>query len=210
MNTTESPGENQGKNDTVQDDIADFFAHFHIYWFLNQAGIRKVRGARPLDIVTALFTLPFQRTTLFWGIIRSHTLAFRKDAVYDILNRPNFNWRTLLLSLAAAVIRFLDPLTDKDRESVLILDDTLYKRDRSKSVELLAKVYDHCARTCFRGFRCLCLVWSDGVSTAPVDFALLTRRNGIRRRVRPWTSGVADTIAAPKLSALPPNCWNRW
>lgn len=181
MHTKQSPDETQGKNDTVQDAIAHFFAHFHIGSLLQRAGIRKVRGARPLDIMTALFALPFRRTTLYWGIICSPLAAFRKDAAYDFLNRPNFNWRTLLLSLAGAIIRFLAPLTGEDRESVLILDDTLYKRNRSKSVELLATVFDHCTRTCVRGFRCLCLAWSDGVSTAPVDFALLSSSDPEKR-----------------------------
>lgn len=200
MHTTQSPDKDQEKNNAARDDIADFFAHFHIGSRLNRSGIRKIRGVRPLDLVSAIFALPFQKTTLYWGIVRSQTLAFRKDAVYDILNRSNFNWRSLLLSLAAAVIRFFTPLTNTERESVFILDDTLYKRDRSTSVELLATVYDHCAHTCYRGFRCLCLAWSDGVSTVPIDFALLSsadpkkrhreasaavdkRRCGYRRRI---------------------------
>ncbi len=174
MHTTQSPSENQGKNTAVQDAIADFFAHFHIGSLLNQSGIRKVRGARPLDIITALFSLPFQRTTLYWGIVRNRDLGFRKDAVYDVQKRPNFNWRTLLLSLAGAIIRVLDPLTSADREKVLILDDSPMERPRSKAVELLANVYDHCTKKYIRGFRLLCLTWSDGVSTAPVDFALLS------------------------------------
>jgi hypothetical protein len=171
----------QEENDLVLTAIDHFFAHFHIGSRLNRAGIRKIRGARPLDIIRALFALPFQRTTLFWRIVRSHSLTFRKDAVYDVLNRPNFNWRTLLLSLAVAVVRFFAQLTSESRESVLILDDTLYKRNRSKSVELLATVYDHCAHACYRGFRCLCLAWSDGVSTAPVDFALLSSSDPQKR-----------------------------
>lgn len=174
MHTTQSPGAMQGENDPVLTAIEHFFAHFHIGSRLNRAGIRKMRGARPLDIIMALFALPFQRTTFFWRIVRSHSLTFRKDAVYDILNRPNFNWRTLLLYLTVAVVRFFAQLTSESRESVLILDDTLYKRNRSKSVELLATVYDHCADAWYRGFRCLCLAWSDGASTAPVDFALLS------------------------------------
>lgn len=174
MHTTQSPDVMQGENDFVLTAIDHFFAHFHIGSRLNRAGIRKIRGARPLDIIMAIFVLPFQRTTIFWSIVRSHSLTFRKDAVYDILNRPNFNWRTLLLSLAATVVRFFTQLTSENRESVLILDDTLYKRNRSKSVELLAKVYDHVADAWYRGFRCLCLTWSDGASAAPVDFALLS------------------------------------
>jgi hypothetical protein len=174
MHTTQSPDETQGENDAVQTTIADFFAHFHIGTLLNQARIRKIRGAHPLAIITEIFSVPFQRTTIYWRIIKNRELGFLKDAVYDILNRPTFNWRALLLSLAVAVIRSLVPLTGKDRERVLILDDTLLKRARSKNVELLANVYDHCKREHFHGFRCLCLAWSDGVSTAPVDFALLS------------------------------------
>jgi hypothetical protein len=174
MHTTQSPSENQGKNTAVQDTIADFFAHFHIGSILNRSGIRKIRGTRPLDIITALFSLPFQRTTQYWGIVRNRDLGFRKDAVYDVQKRPNFNWRILLLSLASAIIRVLDPLTNVDREKVLILDDSPMKRPRSKAVELLANVYDHCTKKYIRGFRLLCLTWSDGVSTAPVDFILLS------------------------------------
>jgi hypothetical protein len=174
MNTTESPGEKQGENEAVQTTIADFFAHFHIGSLLNQARIRKIRGAHPLAIITALFSVPFQRTTLYWGVIRNREQGFLKDAVYDVLNRPTFNWRVLLLSLAVAVIRSLVPLTSKDRGRVLILDDTLLKRSRSKTVELLANVFDHCTGEYFHGFRCVCLAWSDGASTAPVDYALLS------------------------------------
>lgn len=103
MHTTQSPSENQGENTAVQDAIADFFAHFHIGSLLNRSGIRKVHGARPLDIITVLFSLPFQRTTQYWGIVRNQYLGFRKDAVY--MERP-----------------------------------------RSKAVELLANVYDHCTK----------------------------------------------------------------
>lgn len=177
MHSTQSWGENQGKNEVVQSAIVDFFTHFHIGSLLNRSGIRKIRGTRPVDIITALFSLPFQRTTLYWGIIRNREQGFLKDAVYSVLKRPNFNWRTLLLSLSGAVIRFFIPLTGEDREMVFILDDSPLERSRSKAVELLANVYDHCAKKYIRGFRCLCLTWSDGVSTAPVDFALLSSHN---------------------------------
>ncbi|HNX59569.1 MAG TPA: transposase [Spirochaetota bacterium] len=174
MHTTQSPSENQGENTAVQDAITDFIAHFHIGMLLNRSGIRKVRGARPLDIITKLFSLPFLKTTLYWGIVRNQDLGYGKDAVYDIYKRSNFNWRALLLSLAAGIVRFFDPLTDTEREKVLILDDSPIERPRSKAVELLARVYDHSTKQFIRGFRFMCLTWSDGVSTAPLDFALLS------------------------------------
>lgn len=153
MYTTQSPSENQGENTAVQDAITDLIAHFHIGMLLNRSGIRKVRGARPLDIITKLFSLPFLKTTLYWGIVRNQGLGYGKDAVYDIYKCSNFNWRALLLSLAAGIVRFFDPLTDTEREKVLILDDSPIERSRSKAVELLARVYDHSTKQFIRGFR---------------------------------------------------------
>lgn len=174
MQSTQPPCNSQGKNDIIQTAITDFFATFHTGTLMNRCGIRKIRGARPLSILTALFCLPFQGVNLYWGMVHSRKHEFGKTAVYDMVNRPNFNWRALLLSLSGTVIRFFAPLTDKNRETVLIIDDSLLKRPRSKVVELLARVYDHCSKTYHRGFRFLCLTWSDGTSSAPVDFALLS------------------------------------
>ncbi len=47
-------------------------------------------------------------------------------------------------------------------------------RNRSKSVELLAKVYDHVFYRYQKGFTMLTLGWSDGYSFLPVDFTMLS------------------------------------
>jgi hypothetical protein len=67
---------------------------------------------------------------------------FVKSTVYDVLRRPNFNWRALLLSLSAAVIRFFISLSNERRETMLIIDDSIVERHRSKKAELLARVCD--------------------------------------------------------------------
>jgi len=51
----------------------------------------------------------------------------------------------------------LGALTSKDRDSVLILDDTTIERPRAKKVELLARVFDHSESRFLRGFRMLTL-----------------------------------------------------
>jgi hypothetical protein len=174
MKTTHSLSDRQEKNGSVQTVIVHFFAHFHIGALLNRAGILKIRGTRPLTIIHALFCLPFQGMNLYWGMVHSRNQEFGKSAVYAMVNRPNCNWRALLLSLSSAVIRFFASLTSEERETALIIDDSPLERPRSKAVELLARVYDHCSKKYIRGFRFLCLTWSDGTSTAPVDFALLS------------------------------------
>lgn len=50
----------------------------------------------------------------------------------------------------------------------------MYSRNRSKSVELLAKVFCHVQGKYLKGFRLLTLSWSDGSTFLPVAFSLLS------------------------------------
>ena len=45
--------------------------------------------------------------------------------------------------LAAKVISVFSSLTRPERVKVLVLDDSVVTRGRSKAVELLARIYDH-------------------------------------------------------------------
>ena len=128
-----------------------------------------------------LFTLPFFGKNIYRAIVRDTDCEFGKDAVYDFLGSHRFSWRRLLLMVALKVIPILDALTTKDRESVLILDDTSVHRPRAKKVELLARVYDHAEKKYIKGFRMLTLAWSDGASLVPIDFALLSSTDSCNR-----------------------------
>jgi hypothetical protein len=66
---------------------------------------------------------------------------------------------------------------------VLILDDSLFSRSRSKAVELLANVHDHTTGKFVRGFRMLTLGWSDGNTFVPLCFSLLSSHNQKNRYV---------------------------
>lgn len=68
----------------------------------------------------------------------------------------------------------MKPLTDEKRKDVFIIDDSLFDRSRSKKVELLARVFDHCSMKYRSGFRLLTLGWSDGNSFVPVSYSLLS------------------------------------
>ena len=65
-------------------------------------------------------------------------------------------------------------LVSNDRERVLIFDDSLYSRARTKTVELLSLVHDHTTSQFIRGFRMLTLGWSDGNTFIPLAFSLLS------------------------------------
>jgi len=102
---------------------------------------------------------------------------FGKDIGYRFLNNPDSNWRLFMLKLATAIINtFLEPLTRSDRTKVLIVDDSLFSRNRSKKVELLARVFDHTQHRYVKGFRKLTIGWSDGASFIPLAFSLLSSK----------------------------------
>lgn len=164
----------QEKTEKIQDRISVFFETYHIGTLLNYSGIRKVRGTSPLIIVKSIFGLPFHGVNIFRGIVQNNELKFFKDAVYDLLKGSKYNWRKLMLLLSVKISSNINALTAENREKVIIIDDSTYDKSRSKMVELLSKVFDHSTKRYLKGFRLLTVVWSDGASLLPLDFALLS------------------------------------
>ena len=58
--------------------------------------------------------------------------------------------------------------------TAFVIDDSVYSRNRSKAVELLANVYDHSSHRYLKGFQLLTLGWTDSSTFIPVDFALMS------------------------------------
>lgn len=175
--------------------IKRYFKKFNIGSMLNKSGIKKTKGVSPLTISMSIFALPFIGLNFFRGLVTGQRESFRKDAAYDLLKCPNYNWRKLLLLIGVKLVCFFSLFSSAKRIKVLIFDDSTYERARSKSVELLAKVYDHADHKFIRGFRMLTACWSDGGSTVPLDFALLSsakkekRYQGITKKLDKRTCG---------------------
>jgi len=187
--------EKQQETIRLNNKIDTFFDNFTIGTLLNRAGIRKLRGASPVMLLKSIFILPFEGNNFFRGIVTGNRQNFKKDAAYDLLKDPRYNWRRLLLLLAAKVVSVFNLLTDKERKKVLIIDDSTYDRSHSKFVELLARVFDHCDRRYLKGFKMLTIGWSDGASFLPMDFVLLSsekeqnRLQGITKDIDGRTCG---------------------
>ncbi len=165
----------------IQSKTDDFFNRFQIGTLLHRCGVRKRHGHSVRSLTQAIFTLAFAGNNFFRGIVINKELAFGKDAAYQLLKATTYNWRRLLLCLGQRLHSFFNRLTDEDRETVLIIDDSPYDRSRSKLVELLCRVYDHSTRRYLKGFRMLTMCWSDGVSCLPLDFSLLSSSNAKKR-----------------------------
>jgi len=186
----------------LQGRITSFMKEFKIGTLLHRNGIRKVRGVSPLTLFTVIFTLPFEGVTFSQGIVNNPCLGFKKDAAYDFIKNPKHNWRKFMLALVAIIVRFIDVLTDEQREKVLIFDDSTYDRSRSKVVELLAWIYDHNSGRSLKGFKLLTLGWSDGNSFLPLDFVLCSsakankRLQGIRKNLDKRSCGYKRRLEA--------------
>lgn len=147
---------------------------------LKAANIRKARGATVGVLLRLLLAAPFGEFSI-WKQAGGGLDGPGRDAFYRFLGHPGYNWRRLLLAASRRLIKELDPLTGSRGDRVLILDESPYKRGRSKSVQLLGSHYDCSNQSYYRGFRMLTLGWSDGHSFVPQQMELLTNRSSDKR-----------------------------
>lgn len=107
-----------------------------------------------------------------------NTSVFAKDTVYRFMKMLQINWIRFTTVLSERIIKdAIVPLDSKERANVLIIDDSMFERNRSKKVELLTRVYDHAKHAYKSGFRMLTLGWSDGSTFLPVNSILLSSGN---------------------------------
>lgn len=163
------------KNENTQNQFSNALKELQIGKLLRNSNITKSCGVSAYEVFQFLLLLVFQGRNLFRFLNSKHKdQAVSKNTYYRFLNETSYNWSRFLLFLAAKVTSRFDALTRPERVKVLVLDDSVVKRNRSKSVELLARVYDHVEHRFQKGFTLLTLGWSDGYSFIPVGFNLLS------------------------------------
>ena len=156
--------------------IHQFFAEFHIGQILRSCNAYKLRGFAVMAIFLVAFETVFQCRSFYQRKKDTpKSIPFERDTFYRFLNSCAIHWRKFTLLLSTAIIqKAIAPLTSAERRNVLIIDDSLFSRSRSKKVELLARVYDHVSGTYVKGFRMLTLGWSDGNTFLPLSHCLLS------------------------------------
>lgn len=194
---------NNEPNNQLPNEMKSVFNELAVYKHLRKAGIKKSFGFTCSYLFQLIFCLIFQNKNWFRMLeSRKSDSLPAKDAVYRFLNCSTFSWRRFLLLLSAHTIQKVTTLTDYDRPKVFIIDDSMYERNRSKCVELLARCFDHSSQKMrfYKGFRMLTLGWSDGATFMPVDFSLLSSKtsqvNGISENIDKRTSGYKRRLDA--------------
>ena len=177
-------------------DLNGTFKELNVFKHLRNADITKSFGFSCNYLFQMIFLFIFEHKNRFRTLEGKKSSDFpAKDAVYRFLNQSTFSWRRFLSSFSACMIKRIWKLTDHTRPEVLILDDSSYDRNRSKSLELLARYLDHTSQKIshYNGFRMLTIGWSDGATFIPLDFTLLSSQksqiNGISKEIDKRTSG---------------------
>ena len=208
----------------VSKSIKRFFTRFHVSSALKSANAYKRKGIPVTEVFQYLFLLIFSNRSMYMDLITCrNTPSFAKDTVYRFMKMTQINWIRFTTILSSRIIKdAVLPLDSKERANVLILDDSMFERNRSKKVELLAKVYDHAKHIYRFGFRMLTLGWSDGSTFLPVNSILLSsekkknrvneaavldkRTAGYKRRALSMQKGTQAMLAlldAAKKAAVP-------
>lgn len=146
-------------------------------WF----GFTKLRGVSPKDVILGLLmqVFAFDTVNARMSSDRGRSSANHCDnVVYDFLNSPTFNWFKLCTKLAAVISGRMKRIDSKgSHKRCFIIDDTVIERPRSKKVELFCRLYDHVFHRYANGFTHLMLACSDGVSTIPVNYSIVSSVN---------------------------------
>ena len=132
------------KKENTQNQFSNSLKELQIGKLLRKANITKSCGISAYEVFQFLLLLVFQGKNLFRFLNSKHKdHAVPKNTYYRFLNETSYIWSRFLLLLAVKVTTAFDALTRPERVKVLILDDSVIKCNRSKAVELLARVYDH-------------------------------------------------------------------
>lgn len=224
MNTSITQATQNDKQ--ISKSIKRFFTRFRISSALKEANAYKKKGIPVVEVFQYLFLLIFSNRSMYMSLITGrNTPGFAKDTVYRFMKMTQINWIRFTTLLASRMIMSaILPLDSQERKNVLVIDDSMFERNRSKKVELLAKAYDHANHRYRFGFRMLTLGWSDGSTFLPVNSVLLSSENkknrvneamdidkrtaGYRRRMFSMQKGtqvMLELLKAAKKAAIPAN-----
>ena len=208
----------------ISKSIQRFFTRFHISSALKASNAYKKKGVPVVEVFPYLFLLIFSNRSMYMSLITGrNTPGFAKDTVYRFMKMLQINWIRFTTLLSSRIIKdAIVPLDSKERSNVLIIEDSMFERNRSKKVELLARAYDHANHRYRFGFRMLTLGWSDGSTFLPVNSVLLSSENkknrvneaaavdkrttGYKRRmlsIQKGTQAMLELLNAAKKAAIP-------
>ena len=134
---------------------------------LRQAKFSKRSGTSVSDITYLLMLWVWLKVDSVAMFSRDALLSFsaaKKDALYDLLNREDLDWRKLQLLTAKKVLK----AKQKNKLSAFVIDDTVKTR-RGKNMPGVSSHFDHLTARCVMGQQILTLGVANDEQFVPVD-----------------------------------------
>ena len=134
---------------------------------LRQAKFSKRSGTPVADVTYLLMLWVWLKVDSVAMFSRDALLSFsatKKDALYDLLNREDLDWRKLQRLTAKKVIR----ASNKNKLSAFVIDDTVKTR-RGKNMAGVSSHFDHWTARCVMGQQVLTLGVANDEQFVPVD-----------------------------------------
>ena len=128
----------------ISKSIKRFFTRFHISSALKAANAYKRKGTPVTEIFQYMFLLIFSNRSMYMSLLTGkNTPNFAKDTVYRFMKMVQINWMRFSTILASRIINnAILPLDSEDRANVLIIDDSMFERNRSKIIRIYGKRWD--------------------------------------------------------------------
>jgi hypothetical protein len=143
-----------------------------------QIGAEKKENCKftNVQVLNLLMLFPFfvvRNAYQYSGSSLSRLFSCEKDMFYRFMNDGNVKWRKLLYAMNLQLLRKINRSseTQNDRPVCLIIDDTDAPKSGRKC-ELIGKVFSHIEHKTILGYKCLTLLYTDGLSQLMLDFSL--------------------------------------
>ena len=154
-----------------------------------------------VQVLNLLMLFPFfvvRNAYQYSGTSLSRLFCCEKDMFYRFMNDGNVKWRKLLYAMNLQLLRKISRSTEAghDKPVCLIIDDTDAPKSGMKS-ELIGKIFSHIEHRMKLGYKCMTLLFSDGLSQLFLDFSI----HGEEGRKPDKKQGLTDKQRSERFSA---------
>ena len=159
-------------------EVGQFLRKFQVSDILKQCNGYKQKGFSVIQLFAYLVALMFQPLSTYMAMrIGAFREPFSKNTIRRFCNNTAINWHKFLRILSCKLVSdFMRPATSEKREEFFVIDDTPFQKS-GKKTELVSKFFNHVNMKYELGYRILTLLWTDGYSNVPIDFAPLSSGN---------------------------------
>ena len=169
----------------------------------SQIGTEKKENCKftNVQVLSLLMLFPFfvvRNAYQYSGSSLSRLFSCEKDMFYRFMNDGNVKWRKLPYAMNLQLLRKISRSTEAshDKPVCLIIDDTDAPKSGRKS-ELIGKVFSHILHKTILGYKCMTLLYTDGLSQLFLDFSI----HGEEGRKPDKKQGLTDKQLSERFSA---------